>query len=128
MTIGSLSGSSSTNDPLIGNRIEENSSVGIVIQGEDSFNNVILSNQIDTNIYFGIQFVQGATTVAVPRLTSVTTSQVTGVIRGEAGGRRIMPFKNSAIWHFTGEKHRKKAFLTLSSTTRLTRVESKSGT
>ena len=70
---------------MIGNRIEENSSVGIVIQGEDSFNNVILSNQIDTNIYFGIQFVQGATTVAVPRLTSVTTSQVTGVIRGDEG-------------------------------------------
>jgi parallel beta-helix repeat protein len=85
MTIGSLSGSSSTNDPLIGNRIEENSSVGIIIQGEDSFNNVILSNQIDTNIYFGIQFVQGATTVAVPRLTSVTTSQVTGVILGDEG-------------------------------------------
>jgi hypothetical protein len=83
MTIGSLNGSSS--GPLIGNRIEENSSVGIIIQGEDSFNNVILSNQIDTNIYFGIQFVQGATTVAVPRLTSVTTSQVTGVILGDEG-------------------------------------------
>ena len=66
MVIGSLAGVS--NEQAVGNKIEDNSSVGIIIQGEDSFDNVILSNQIDANIYYGIQFIQGARTVSVPRL------------------------------------------------------------
>ncbi len=83
MVIGSLAGVS--NEQAVGNKIEDNSSVGIIIQGEDSFDNVILSNQIDANIYYGIQFIQGARTVSVPRLVSVTTDQITGRITGDDG-------------------------------------------
>jgi parallel beta-helix repeat protein len=83
MVIGSLAGVS--NEQAVGNKIEDNSSVGIIIQGEDSFDNVILSNQIDANIYYGIQFIQGARTVSVPRLVSVTTEQITGRITGDDG-------------------------------------------
>ena len=83
MVIGSLAGIS--NEQAVGNKIEDNSSVGIIIQGEDSFDNVILSNQIDANIYYGIQFIQGARTVSVPRLVSVTTAQITGRITGDDG-------------------------------------------
>ena len=95
MVIGSLSGIS--HEQAVGNKIEDNSSVGLLIQGEDSFDNVILSNQIDANIYYGIQFVGGAApTVQPPRLFAASlngdTTTVAGRLNGNPGDKYLIQY------------------------------------
>ena len=78
----------------------------------DSFDNVILSNQIDANIYYGIQFIQGARTVSVPRLVSVTTEQITGRITGDDGEvYRIQFFYTPAAQAADGRTSQGKFFI-----------------
>ncbi|HBU37746.1 MAG TPA: hypothetical protein DEB70_08070 [Planctomycetaceae bacterium] len=90
LTVGSFSGLG--NEAHVGNFIKDNSWVGIVVQGVTATDNVILSNHIESNVYFGIEFVQGAPSIAVPRLISATTDQVVGRIQGEEGQKYLVQF------------------------------------
>ncbi|MGI9447500.1 MAG: right-handed parallel beta-helix repeat-containing protein, partial [Pirellulales bacterium] len=90
LTVGSFSGVG--NEAHVGNFIKDNSWVGIVVQGSTAVDNVILSNHIESNIYFGIEFVQGAPSIAVPRLISATTDQIVGRIQGEEGQKYLVQF------------------------------------
>ena len=97
MSLGSILGDENEQNEGITNKVKENNWVGIVIQGAESTNNTILSNAISSNIYYGIQFVDGATGVAIPSLTSATTNRITGTVTGNAGDvYRIQYFKTSS--------------------------------
>lgn len=97
MSLGNTRGEENEQSEGITNKVKENNWVGIVIQGAESTNNTILSNAISSNIYYGIQFVDGATGVAIPSLTSATTNRITGTVTGNAGDvYRIQYFKTSS--------------------------------
>jgi parallel beta-helix repeat protein len=87
------------------NKITDNYSVGIIVQGSTAADNRILSNEIYLNTYYGIQFVGGAAPSVrppfqLPRLTSASISgevtTITGTLSGSNGEvYRIQYFKNS---------------------------------
>ena len=106
MQLGSDVGDENEASEGIANKIRNNDWVGIIIQGADSTSNTILSNAISSNVYYGIQFVEGAPAIGIPQLLSATTSRVTGTFTGTAGDAyRIQYFKTSSAIAANGQHH-----------------------
>ena len=79
------------------NKITDNYSVGIIVQGSTAADNRILSNEIYLNTYYGIQFVGGAApSVRPPRLFAASldgdTTTVTGRLNGEIGDTYLIQY------------------------------------
>jgi parallel beta-helix repeat protein len=100
ITIG-FDGNDFTGEPGVANKITDNYSVGIIVQGSTAADNAILSNEIYLNTYHGIHFASGSEPpFQLPRLTSASISgdvtAITGTLSGTNGEvYRIQYFKNS---------------------------------
>ena len=106
MQLGSDVGTENEASEGVANKIRNNDWVGIIIQGADSTSNTILSNAISSNVYYGIQFVEGAPAIGIPQLLSATTSRVTGTFTGTPGDAyRIQYFKTSSEISANGQHH-----------------------
>jgi hypothetical protein len=99
LTIG-YDASGSLMEPLKANKITDNYSVGIIVQGSTSADNRILSNDIYLNKYYGIQFVGGAVSTArPPRLFAAAINgddvRITGRLNGQVNDKyTIQYFQN----------------------------------
>ncbi len=81
----------------VGNKIKDNYSVGIIVQGSTAADNRILSNEIYLNTYYGIQFVGGAApSVRPPRLFAASldgdTTTVSGRLNGDPGDKYLIQY------------------------------------
>ena len=79
------------------NKITDNYSVGIIVQGSTAADNRILSNEIYLNTYYGIQFVGGAApSVRPPRLFAASldgdTTTVLGRLNGDPGDKYLIQY------------------------------------
>ena len=84
----------------VANKIFDNYSVGIIVQGSTAADNRILSNDIYLNTYYGIQFVGGAVSTAQPpRLFTAAINgddvRITGRLNGQVNDKyTIQYFQN----------------------------------
>ena len=84
----------------VANKIFDNYSVGIIVQGSTAADNRILSNDIYLNTYYGIQFVGGAVSTAQPpRLFAAAINgddvRITGRLNGQVNDKyTIQYFQN----------------------------------
>ena len=81
----------------VANKIFDNYSVGIIVQGSTAADNRILSNEIYLNTYYGIQFVGGAApSVRPPRLFAASldgdTTTVSGRLNGDPGDKYLIQY------------------------------------
>ena len=81
----------------VANKIFDNYSVGIIVQGSTAADNRILSNEIYLNTYYGIQFVGGAApSIRPPRLFAASldgdTTTVSGRLNGDPGDKYLIQY------------------------------------
>ena len=81
----------------VANKIFDNYSVGIIVQGSTAADNRILSNDIYLNTYYGIQFVGGAVpTAQPPRLFAAAINgvdvRVTGRLNGQVNDKYTIQY------------------------------------